>query len=134
MRQFHNHVVPGDKMEDLAQNFSNEKPTAPISPARPATLDRRLLGSQANQRPEFGGTKLRGGDMPSFVKERFGDPSEQKKNIAKWCALLPRPFAFAEDARAATPRPSKGPQVIVGDFGCNHCHNFQERPSGRPPS
>ncbi len=57
-----------------------------ISPASPAArwLAGLLDPKQISGPNYFGGTKLRGGEMPGFVKETFSDlDAEQKKDLAK---------------------------------------------------
>ncbi|MFZ1934014.1 MAG: cytochrome b N-terminal domain-containing protein [Thermoguttaceae bacterium] len=128
----HNHVVPGDKREDLVQNFSSEKPTAPnlASFASRRWLAGLLDPKRISGPDYFGGTKLHGGDMPGFVKETFGDAdAEQKKNIAKVVAAVSAeahlPSQKTLDARDAKTI-EEGRKLIVGDFGCTNCHKFHK--------
>jgi ubiquinol-cytochrome c reductase cytochrome b subunit len=126
----HNHLTPGDK--GVFQNMSIEKPTAPnLAGFASRRWIAGLLDPKQISGPNyFGGTKLRGGDMPGFVKETFGDAdAEQKKNIEKVAialsaeAHLPSQKTLdAQDAKII----AEGRKLIVGDFGCTNCHKFHK--------
>ena len=130
----HNHVAPGDK-KNIIQNMSIEKPTAPNLAA---FASRRwiagLLDPKQISGPNyFGGTKLRGGAMPSFVKETFGDAdAEQKKNLEKVVAALSAeahlPSQKVLDA-ADKKIIEEGRKLMVDDFGCTNCHKFRGKGS-----
>ena len=121
---------PRRQREDLVQNFSSEKPTAPnLAGFASRRWITGLLDPKRISGPDyFGGTKLRGGDMPGFVKETFGDAdAEQKMNLEKVVealsaeAHLPSQKQLdAADAKTS----SEGRKLIVGDFGCTNCHKF----------
>ena len=130
----HNHAVPGGE-KNIVQNMSIEKPTAPnLAGFASRRWIAGLLDPKQISGPNyFGGTKLRGGDMPGFVKETFGDAdAEQRKNIAKVVAALSAEAHLpsqktldAADAKII----EEGRKLMVDDFGCTNCHKFHEKGS-----
>ncbi len=115
--------------------MSIEKPTAPnlAGYASRRWIAGLLDPKQISGPNYFGGTKLRGGDMPGFVKETFSDAdAEQKKNIEKVVAALSaeahlpsQKMLDAKDAKII----EEGRKLIVDDFGCTNCHKFHEKGS-----
>ncbi|MGA2798823.1 MAG: cytochrome b N-terminal domain-containing protein [Thermoguttaceae bacterium] len=80
----------------------------------------------------YGGTKLRKGDMPNFVKENLGSKldEEEKKNLQK--------VIIALSAEAQLPSQQKidaqdagiieeGRKLLVEDFSCTDCHKFHDK-------
>ncbi len=129
----HNHLTPGD--ESVVQNMSIEKPTAPnLAGFASRRWIAGLLDPKRVSGPDyFGGTKLRGGEMPGFVKETFADAdAEQKKNIAKVVAALSAEAHLpsqktldVQDAKII----AEGRKLMVDDFGCTNCHKFHKNGS-----
>ena len=130
----HRHSLPGANA-DVVQTISIEKPTAPnLAGFASRRWIAGLLDPKQVSGPDyFGGTKLRGGAMPGFVKETFGDAdAEQKKNIEKVVAALSAEAHLAsqrqldaDDAKII----AEGRKIMVDDFGCTDCHKFHKQGS-----
>lgn len=125
----HNHSAPDC---ESAMSMSIEKPTAPnLAGFAGRRWIAGLLDPKQISGPEyFGNTKLRGGEMPSFVKETFGDLDEELKAkrekvvmaLSAEAKLRSQELLDAKDAKSI----DEGRKLIVDDFGCTNCHKFHK--------
>jgi ubiquinol-cytochrome c reductase cytochrome b subunit len=130
----HRHSTPSYD-EDVVQDISLDKPTAPnLAGFASRRWIAGLLDPKQISGPDyFGGTKLRGGKMPTFVKETFGEAdAEQKKNIEKVVAALSAeaklPSQRGLDAKDAK-MIAEGRKLMVDEYGCTDCHKFYKKGS-----
>jgi ubiquinol-cytochrome c reductase cytochrome b subunit len=130
----HNHIVRG-RDEDAVQDMFIDTPTAPnLAGYASRRWIAGLLDPKQISGPEyFGGTKLRGGGMPAFVKETFGEAdAEMKQNIAKVAAALSAEAGLpsqkqldAKDAKII----AEGRKLMLEEFSCTNCHKFHDKGS-----
>jgi len=130
----HNHFTPWYP-DDSVQQMSTAKPTAPnlAGFASRRWIAGLLDPKQISGPSYFGSTKLRGGAMPTFVKETFADAdAEQKKNLKKVVKALSAeahlPSQKLDDEKDAKII-EEGRKLMVDDFGCTNCHKFHKNGS-----
>ena len=135
----HNHAAK-DAGDDIVQNISIEKPSAPnLAGYASRAWIAGLLDPKRIRGPEyFGGTKLRGGAMPGFVRDTLSNlDADQKKDLEEVVmavsaeARLPsQRLLDAKDAKAI----EEGRRHLVEDFICTNCHKFHNDGSlGKAP-
>jgi ubiquinol-cytochrome c reductase cytochrome b subunit len=126
----HNHAAEACCCDPM-QNMTIEKPTAPnLAGFASRRWIAGLLDPKRISGPDyFGGTKLRNGEMPAFVKDTIGElDAEKKKDLEKAImalsaeAKLPSQKSLdAGDAKSI----AQG-RKLIDDFGCTGCHKFHK--------